>query len=196
MSLQMESINRFDLVHDCQQVFRLLLTALSNPGSWHSYASQAAKFDQHGLWLPLALTLCDLETKFRVVCCATELCREIIFLSNAQQTSMEAADFIFCGKGSDPQQILPQVRSGSFADPHKSATVFVLATSAGNSEQLLSGPGIPEEGLQTVIPEEAVQWLDMRDALNYEYPLGVDIFIVHPQAKLMGLPRTTRRGRS
>jgi alpha-D-ribose 1-methylphosphonate 5-triphosphate synthase subunit PhnH len=55
----------FDDVHNCQETFRLLLQAISNPGDIVAIKDHAKRLQaEHGVMLTLALTLLDKETSF------------------------------------------------------------------------------------------------------------------------------------
>lgn len=197
MQMRMQTRHRFNLVHDCQRMFRLMLAALSNPGRWLDFSDLAECFDSFGLWLPVALTLCDLETHFALVGCSEDLSREISFLTGSRAVSLEEADFVFVGHSSDPGSILQRVRYGSYQDPQKAATVFGLTNPIQGGEELLSlsGPGIAGSHASFSLPLEASRWMRSRASLGLEYPLGIDLFIIDPKARLLGIPRTTKLGR-
>ncbi|MDR1238570.1 MAG: phosphonate C-P lyase system protein PhnH [Treponema sp.] len=99
-----ETIQRkhnFDIIHDAQKMFRILLEALANPGRILDFRPQAARFAGQGRWLAPALTLLDKETGF-FWDGDPETGEEIRFLSGAPQVPLEEADFIFLSQGGAP----------------------------------------------------------------------------------------------
>jgi alpha-D-ribose 1-methylphosphonate 5-triphosphate synthase subunit PhnH len=84
----------FDMVDGTQEVFRLLLDALANPGRPVNFGSQVKQFASNGRWLAPALTVLDNETGFYWNG-SPETAEEIRFLSGAAQVPLEKADFAF-----------------------------------------------------------------------------------------------------
>ena len=62
-----------------------------------------------------------------------------------------------------------------------------------NPDQTLQGPGI-QETRTVLLPTQAWMWLEVRDAMQYEFPCGVDMFFVTPKGEWVGIPRTTKIG--
>jgi phosphonate C-P lyase system protein PhnH len=133
----------FDMVHGAQEVFRILLEALSNPGRVMNIRPYTAQFAGRGRWLAPAVTLLDQGTGFYWDG-DTETGEEIRFLTGAPQVSLEEADFIFLsgggissgenisgpedqGEGPRTARILARIKSGTHLDPHKSALLFIAS---------------------------------------------------------------------
>ena len=63
----MITANEFDLVFDCQQVFKQLMQAMANPGKVFSIGQNSAKLHQpSGSLLAIAMTLVDSRCRFSV----------------------------------------------------------------------------------------------------------------------------------
>ena len=184
---------RFDMVHDCQRLFRLILHAMANPGVWVDYSELTEKFERDCLLMPLLLTLCDTEAGYWLKDCSADLIQEVSMLCGARETSLTNAEFIFTSEDIEPIDILHQARPGSFTDPHESATIIIIISEGTETEEhAISGPGIPPGGRVIKLTSSVLNWLRERREMQYEYPLGVDLLLVHPGGRLLGLPRTTK----
>jgi phosphonate C-P lyase system protein PhnH len=204
------------MVHGTQEVFRLLLEALANPGRVLSLRPQAAQFAGQGRWLAPALTLLDPQTGF-FWDGDHETGEEIHFLSGAPQVSLEEADFVFFSGGAAARiensgaaiqaeafRVLSRVKEGTWLDPHDSALLFITAGtgSAGLSagEQaaaliaepvFLTGPGIPPEGRRIALPAAEAAWCRARDERGFEYPRGVELVFLRDDFSFLALTRKT-----
>jgi alpha-D-ribose 1-methylphosphonate 5-triphosphate synthase subunit PhnH len=196
----MKAKYEFDAVHGAQQVFRLLLEALANPGRLLSLRRHAAQFTENGRWLAPALTLLDNETGFYWDG-PDKTGEEIRFLTGAAPVSPEEADFLFLSAApSGPDgaaDILARVKSGDVENPHDSALLFIAApgqddrrgTAEAYTRAMLSGPGIPEEGRDVDLLPAEVYWLSARDERDFEYPCGVDLVFIREDLSFMAITR-------
>jgi phosphonate C-P lyase system protein PhnH len=116
----------FDMVHGAQEMFRLLLEALANPGRVLNFRHLAARFAGAGQWLAPAVTLLDRGTGFYWDG-DPQTGEEIHFLSGAPRVSPEEADFVFVSGGGQDPGILSRVKGGTHRDPHDSALLFIAA---------------------------------------------------------------------
>jgi len=190
----------FDMGSGTQEVFRLLLDALANPGRLVDLSAHASRFASNGKWLAPALTLLDSETRF-FWDGPSELAEEIRFLSGAVQVPLENADFVFLSLtyvdtrseafGFFTERILSQVKAGTHRDPHDSALIFI--TAGGKADQSLSvnikGPGIPPEGRKVPLSAAEAVWVKARDAQNFEYPRGVEMIFMREDNSLLAITR-------
>ena len=190
----------FDIVAGTQEVFRLLLDALANPGRPIDLSSHARRFTADGQWLAPALTLLDNETGF-FWNGLTEVGEEIRFLSGAAQVSLENADFVFLSSlgteldtnaekaGYEAERILSQVKDGTHRDPHDSALIFIAAGGKAEQPLTLKGPGIPPEGRIILLSTAEAAWIKARDARGFEYPRGVEIIFMREDYSLLAITR-------
>jgi alpha-D-ribose 1-methylphosphonate 5-triphosphate synthase subunit PhnH len=198
-----ETIKRkhsFDMVHGAQEMFRILLEALANPGRVLDFRRQAAGFAGGGRWLAPALTLLDKETGFfwNGDPAAGE---EIRFLTGAPQVPLEEADFVFLSGGTavrnEALRVLSQVKGGTHSDPHDSALLFIAAGTGngdgGNPGEtiVLKGPGIPPEGRTIRLSPGETAWRRARDERGFEYPCGVELVFLREDCSLLALARKT-----
>ena len=217
----MEAIKRkhdFDMVHGAQEVFRILLEALANPGRVLSLRRQAGQFAGQGRWLALAATLLDKGTGFYWDG-DTETGEEILFLTGAPRTALGEADFVFLNRGrnssrknsgglpegagsshagwgrTEAARILEQVKRGSHIDPHLSALLFIAAgegvgETAGET-LALRGPGVPPEGRSIALSPSEAAWCRAREKQGFEYPCGVEFVFLRDDDSILALTRKT-----
>ena len=183
------------MVSGTQEVFRLLLDALANPGRPVNLSSQVSKFASDGVWLAPALTLLDNETSFYWDG-LPEIGEEIRFLSGAAQVPPEKADFVFITSSeinseSKAAQVLSQVNGGTYRDPHNSALIFIAAenTAGENIYADIKGPGIPPEGRSLALSKTEAMWIRARDAQGFEYPRGVELVIMRQDNSIFAITR-------
>ena len=184
------------MVAGTQEVFRLLLEALSNPGRPVNLNVYVDQFKAGGQWLAPALTLLDNECSF-FWDGPSELGEEIRFLSGAAQVPLEDADFIFLstlGRGAEKTEsaaarILSQAKSGTHRDPHDSALIFIASMGQAEQSLALKGPGIPPEGRTVPLSACEAGWIKAREAQAYEYPCGVELIFMREDNSLFAITR-------
>ena len=193
VNLQAKEKHNFDMVSGTQEIFRLLLDALANPGRAVDISTQACKFAANGKWLATALTLLDNECGFYWDGPA-DLGEEIQFLSGSTQLPFENADFVFLSKvgtnsGPMAADILSRAKRGTHLDPHDSAMIVVAAGGKVECPLLLNGPGIPPDGRTVLLSVSEAVWIKERDAQNFEYPCGVEIVFMREDNSLLAITR-------
>lgn len=185
----MNAKHNFDFVMDGQEMFRILLDALSNPGRIKSYAAYAGGFAFAGEWLALATVLLDGEVSYYSNL-APGIKEEIHFLTGCREENAEAADFLLLAETAQPESIFAKIKMGTLTDPHDSATLLIRCQDApADQELLLSGPGIPREGRRLLLSRPEKAWLDERDKQQYEFPCGVDLLFLRPDQTLVAVTR-------
>ena len=186
----------FNTVFDSQKVFRLILEAMANPARAVSIKEYTDKlftaYDCHSMFLAVAMTLLDNEVGFNT-CKNNSLADDIASLTLAKKEKIEEADFVFVCD-SDVKKIksvIKNVKCGTLADPHKSATVIIQNDGEPDCTLVFSGPGIDDHVIiQTtqIIKESLV----LRDTQNYEYPQGIDLLFISGEGELLAIPRLVR----
>lgn len=192
MTKQVQLAYQFDFVHDGQKVFRELLNAMANPGTIKSIALQTAKF--HETYAPLTAlgcTLLDNEEKMYVEK-NPKLSSELHDLTLCKAGELEEADYIFLSSQMNYgslEEIMKNVKKGTYADPQDSATLVILCDEIeGNAGMIIKGPGV--NGKMTVNVQQYVKSIvSIRQGLQIEYPLGIDLVFVTPDGKMMCIPR-------
>jgi alpha-D-ribose 1-methylphosphonate 5-triphosphate synthase subunit PhnH len=203
--------HRFDTVHGAQEVFRILLEALANPGRILNLRSQEEQFAGQGQWLAPALTLLDKETGFFWDGDA-QTGEDMRFLTGAPQVPLEAADFVFLpapgGMASpgapraEADRILSRVKRGAHIDPQDSALLFIAAgerysgeAAAGEAAKepvSLEGPGIPPAGRRIDLAPAEADWCRAREDLGLEYPCGIELIFLRPEGFILAFTRKVR----
>ncbi|MFA1712000.1 phosphonate C-P lyase system protein PhnH [Peribacillus frigoritolerans] len=188
-----------DVVHDIQTVYRKLVTATSRPGTLVVLDREARTLDVQMECLSstilLARTVLDPEVSFKVISKAEEaVSRMINQLTYSKPVDLPEADFIFILHDASEEQMkeaLNKAKVGNLLNPHESAMIIleVPDVSKGDS-MILSGPGIQDESFLSLPNVSA--WLAERNEKNMEFPLGIDMYFVDQQDRLIALPRTTQ----
>lgn len=184
----------FDEIHDCQEAFRQLLRAFSHPGEpvrILPYPDSSGRVTgSRAVLLKLALTLLDKESSF-LSADDGEFSRMVADLTYSGQTAF-LPQFLFVAgtaSGAKMVELLALAASGTLEEPHQSTTLLIAVESiTGESRGLLSGPGI-QGRRSTCLSPYARQWLQARDAMEYEYPTGVDFIFASPDGSCMAIPR-------
>jgi alpha-D-ribose 1-methylphosphonate 5-triphosphate synthase subunit PhnH len=177
-----------------QQVFRVLLQAMSHPGRLYRLPEAVAIPDP----LPCLLhCLADHEVSFCVAGDPVDRTVEALYsLTKCRKAPLEEADYVVViSPVSAPEAIL-QAKRGTPEYPDRGATVICLIEDQANENApapKLGGPGIhPESDCRPGFRglDERV-WRAMAEA-NAEYPLGVDGIFADRDANIMCVPRSTR----
>jgi len=182
----MKSKHDFDMVTGTQEVFRLLLDAIANPGRPVNLSGLIRQFAADGKWLAPALTLLDNECSFYWDG-DPDLGEEIRFLSGASRETLEKADFVFIS--SSGAIILPSLKAGTHRDPHDSAMLFIDAGGTPQTPLALKGPGVPPDGRKLMLSKEEAAWVKAREEQNYEYPCGIEMIFLRDDCSLIAITR-------
>lgn len=181
----------FDLIFHSQQVFRLILEAMSNPAKTVNIKKYADRlYGGSPALLAVAVTLLDNEVSFNT-CGGGALPDDIVSLTFARKENIEDADFIFARAWSDMRDAIENAKCGTLADPHKSATVIVQNDDSTFCRLTLSGPGI--DGQSDILTTQTVKdAIILRDAQCYEYPQGIDLLFISSDGDMLAIPRLTK----
>ncbi|MEL7035905.1 MAG: phosphonate C-P lyase system protein PhnH [Cyanobacteria bacterium J06592_8] len=184
-----------DQVYDAQEIFRILLNALSYPGTYQEICIPLTP--PPGLTLACAaacLTLLDLETSVWLSSGfkadeKTELESWLRFHTGCHFTSNpERADFAIIQTNDHPEP-LSRFRLGTAESPEKSTTLFIQRIAKEQKKLIcINGPGISEER-EIKLPLSLKFVQEWREN-HASYPLGIDVF-VFVENTAIGLPRTT-----
>lgn len=196
----MKASNEFDMVFDCQAVFKDFMNAMARPGTIFNIREQAEKLEcEKGTLLAGALTFLDSRCGC-FVCGEEELREQIQEYTMAKDVKPDEADMILVPAGSGKEKIrelMEKGKSGTLAEPHKSATFLIEVDALGDSckeeavSVTLQGPGIDKE-IRIIVPETCLEWMEERDRQMYEFPCGVDLVFCTGDGQIMGIPRTTK----
>lgn len=188
-----------DVVHDIQTVYRKLVTATSRPGISVVLEREAKTLDVQMECLSstilLALTVLDHEVTFNVIAKEEEeVSRMINQLTYSKPVDLPEADFIFILQDASEEQMkeaLTKAKVGDLFNPHESAMIILEVPDVTKGDSMiLSGPGIQDESFISLPNVSA--WIGVRNEKNIEFPLGIDMYFVDQQDRLIALPRTTQ----
>jgi len=187
-----------DLTHDTQSCFRSLTRALSFPGRIINL-NEANKIrwteEIPSLFILLAQTLMDGESTFSYLGKSDEGARLLSQITYAKETEIERADFIFVEEEEDLIPALERAKRGDLENPQTGATVITRArTLERGNHWIAEGPGIKKP--KDLLLGLTTEWDKVREEINREYPLGVDILLTDQSTHLMALPRTTKLRRA
>jgi len=187
----LERKHDFHTGYDTQAMFRLILTATSNPSREVNIQPFADKlFGPYPHLLAVAMTLLDNEVGY----CVREnsdLTENIAALTLSSEKPLEDADFVFITDPKMLEDAIRCVKCGTLRDPHRSATLVVWSKDESKCALWMTGPGIAGATTwhTTKIARLALQ---ARDAQRFEYPEGIDFLFVSESGMLAAVPRLVR----
>ena len=180
-----------------QKCYRAMLWALCMPGSLQKM--DFAENDRglvSGLPMPVALmsrTLLDEQVSVATAGIESDSwLDEIITATGARKAGIDEADYIIASSVPELAE-LRSVKQGTLLSPEDGATLIIwldekIEGTAGTVE--ISGPGV-EDSATLYISSAMFSLLKHRAAIEFEYPLGFDLFAIGSDSFLMGLPRTS-----
>ncbi|MBZ4665414.1 phosphonate C-P lyase system protein PhnH [Mahella sp.] len=182
----------FDPVFDAQWVYRQLLDAMARPGKICSVLKPPMT--------SIALTLLDNEVTFAIAGRGSaDEERHIRWLTGSSPAPWDRADYIFAeGALEDKQiaEIMHMAKRGSLLRPDESATIILSVEELGKGKQpggyilRISGPGVEHERFCAVKGLSSC-WMRLREIVDAEYPMGIDMIITDEKGEIIALPRTT-----
>lgn len=194
----------FDIVHNTQTIYRKLLDCMARPGKVENIFDVTKSLDNESRISPmleaLALTLIDREVSYAFLPnLDTAGKRYIQWKTFSVEQSISEADYIFIqGLLPDEEisQVMKQVKRGTLADPHVSATLIICVKEISKMAEVgrklsLEGPGIKDKTTIHVAGLSAT-WINERKEVNKEFPIGVDMIFVTEMGDMIAIPRTTR----
>lgn len=194
------TLTTFDEVFDAQQVFRVVLDALSRPGRTFSLTNIDLEVPASlGKCRALvARTLLDHNTSFHIAD-ANQLAEEYIRRTTSSRVAaIEEAEFVFLN-GTSPAYLAELPSSGDLLYPETAATLLLQVAEVSQDpleeclELRITGPGV--ETIQSVyvsgLDRDLIRTIASR---NVEYPLGLDTLLCCDfsvgRTCVVGLPRT------
>jgi alpha-D-ribose 1-methylphosphonate 5-triphosphate synthase subunit PhnH len=184
-----------DPVFDAQSTFRVIMTAMANPGRILDLPDLLPAFTagERGVAAAL-LTLADFETPLWLPPHLRDsaLGRAIRFHTGAPMVEPRAATFaVLSGEGEEPP--LEAFSIGDDRYPDRSATILRVCESlTAPGDVRLSGPGIPgSRTLRVTGPGIDGGFWRALAANHALYPVGVDVLLVCG-LRVVGLPRSCR----
>jgi alpha-D-ribose 1-methylphosphonate 5-triphosphate synthase subunit PhnH len=175
-----------------RQVFRAVLDALARPGQPARLPARSSDAAPPAL-LPL-LALADLGTGIHVLDRADAPASWVDALATATSApvvALERARLVGALRPITPAEV-GALHRGTALAPEEAAllTVAVTDLAGGPARWVLSGPGVP--GRRAISPSGVpAGFLAARAAAVHRYPTGIDVLLVAPDGRLLGLPRST-----
>jgi alpha-D-ribose 1-methylphosphonate 5-triphosphate synthase subunit PhnH len=181
-----------------RQVFRAVLDALARPGAPARLPVTAVPRSSDAAGLPAVLlpilALADLGTGICVLDPADTPTRwgEVLgTATSAPQVPLERARLVAALRPITPAEV-GALHRGTPMAPEDAALVAVpvLGLAGGPRRWLLSGPGVP--GRRAVAPSGVPDgFVSARADVVQRYPSGIDVLLIAPDGRLVGLPRGT-----
>jgi alpha-D-ribose 1-methylphosphonate 5-triphosphate synthase subunit PhnH len=196
----------FDEVFDSQRCFRLLLEAMSRPGTVCRLPSLEYAHTPSGLnpyVLTVLKTLCDNRVRISALVDAQpdgEATEYLRVNTMTPAAGVEEADYVVF-EGSHYSAQFEAVSAGSFEFPETSATALLQVQRIGTPENglggretislLARGPGIADSN-ELCFAGLAPEYIETRNSKCEEYPVGLDVFLLDNEGSLAAYPRSTR----
>lgn len=184
----MEKKYQFNIAGDGQKVFRILLDCLANSGRIANMTEYIEKFPKDGDWYALAATLLDGEVTYYTNG-SEESKQDIEFLTGADSSEVDKADFLFLQEYAEPDGMIPTVKCGTFESPHDSATIVIKAGDEPDTKAVFHGVGVPPEGREVMLSKREIEWIEKRKLVEWEYPCGIDLIFIRNDGTLFAVGR-------
>lgn len=175
---------------DSQRAFRAVLDALARPGQVHRLPVDADPGVPAVLWPTLALA--DLGTGVCLLEPDRRWARVVRAATSAPDVPLERARLVASLRPITGAEVR-RLHRGSAAAPELAAlvSVSVVGVDGGPRRWRLSGPGVP--GTLEVAPAGVPEGLvAARAEAVAGFPAGIDVLLVAPDGRVLGLPRSTR----
>lgn len=180
---------------DDHRCFRLLLQAMSRPGTIFSLPQEAAA-DFNSQLIRLLATILDQQVGFYLIDPDAVLEQLLENRTGARAVAAEEADFLLAPQGNSRGR-LAVARRGEIDFPDQGATILYgvdkLRPEAADGGIRLTGPGI-ENAVYLGVDGLPAEELKQLKEVNAEFPLGIDAIFLDRSGGLACIPRTTRTG--
>jgi phosphonate C-P lyase system protein PhnH len=170
-----------------QQTFRLLMQAMSRPGTIH----QLEQMEHRMPYISVLLTLLDHEVTFAVVGMGID-CEHITMATGARKAPVEEADYVIIDGGDSAGAVI-RAKRGDFRYPEEGATLIYHVKSLQGSDTgvCLMGPGILRQQHIVMDGLSSHEVADIATA-NAGFPTGIDCIFVDDAARVTAVPRSVR----
>ena len=182
-------------IHQDHATFRVILQAMSHPGTTCQLPICESKTGEHAPLIQLLSCLMDNEVSFSIVGDDSgTLATDLSLHTGSVRTEISESDFVIATRGTTSGQ-LSRIKRGTLEYPDGGATLVYLvdeiAEEGGTSE--LSGPGVNGTISPLFAGLSATELRGLRE-INAEYPLGVDAVFLDTNGWIACIPRSTRIG--
>ena len=172
-----------------QRTFRAVLDAFARPGTVHRLPAAPLELVPAAL-LPV-LALADLDTRVCLLGADGDegWADAVATATTAPIVELPAARLVAALRPASADE-LATAPTGSAAAPEEGALVALAVPALdGGAALRLSGPGIA--GVRTIAPQGVPAGLAAARAVA-DFPAGIDVLLIAPDGRLLGLPRSTR----
>ena len=182
-------------IHQDHATFRVVLQAMSHPGTTFRLPVQDSITEEHAPLIQLLSCLMDNEVSFTIVGDdGGPLATDLSLRTGSAQVDIDKSDFVIATGGTMSGQFA-RIKRGTLEYPDGGATLIYLvdniAEDGGAAE--LSGPGVNGTVRPLFIGLSASELRGLRE-INAEYPLGVDAMFLDINGRIACIPRSTRIG--
>lgn len=193
----------FDEVFDSQATFRVLLDSLSRPGKVCQIPLCNYQAPPRGFCPPalsILKTLCDHRVSFSIggAPARAEWIRYLEVNLATPFKIVENADYVLFDGGSYDAGFA-RMNRGSLEFPESSATALLCVmrisqdsddTEGPVCDLVLAGPGVKDKARLSVSGLDPAYAAERQKASRH-FPLGVDLFLVDAEGRVVGIPRTS-----
>jgi alpha-D-ribose 1-methylphosphonate 5-triphosphate synthase subunit PhnH len=175
---------------DSQRAFRAVLDALARPGQVYRLPVDADPGVPAVLWPTLALA--DLGTGVCLLDPDRRWAEAVRATTSAPDVPLEQARLAASLRPITGAEVRRLPR-GSADAPERGAllAVSVAGVDGGSRRWRLAGPGVP--GTREIAPAGVPEGLfEARAEAVAGFPAGIDVLLVAPDGRVLGLPRSTR----
>ncbi len=179
-----------DPVAESQNVFRILLKALSEPGQIHELSQTIQLVQLNQASYAIALTLLDNSTTVWLspALADTKIKQNLAFHCGCKFVA-EPGQAMFAFITAADIEVFSKLATGTDRDPEFSCTAIVQINELNTGVQRIwAGPGIKDH--KKVALDIDQKFWSIRAQKN-EFPRGIDIFFI-AKNQVLGLPRSTR----
>lgn len=173
IEIDIEKINRTN--------FRNCLTAMSRPGKTYPITPL---FDSALQAMASVLLYSEVSYHYNGMLDF----QMVAALTGAQSQSARMADYLFFD--APDTTALQEAKAGTPENPEDGANLLFQCDNVSNGLPVsLSGPGV-DGSLQTELPVDA-DFISALQGVNSNFPIGLDLFFIDCQNRILGIPRTT-----
>jgi len=182
-------------IHQDHATFRVVLQAMSRPGTPCRLPIQESVTGKHAQLIQLLSCLMDNEVSFTIVGDdGGPLATDLSHRTGSARVDIDKSDFVIA-TGGTTSGLSSRIKRGTLEYPDGGATLVYLvdeiAEEGGTAE--LSGPGVNGTVCPLFIGLSASELRGLRE-INAEYPLGVDAMFLDTNGRIACIPRSTRIG--
>jgi alpha-D-ribose 1-methylphosphonate 5-triphosphate synthase subunit PhnH len=188
----------YDPIVDAQRHFRLLLAAMANPGKIEQLAHPklAVPAGWHPVTACIAFALLNADVQFWVDEREQDFIAYLSLNTGSGWSNPDAADFLFF-TSPPTSDFIQKIQTGTPAYPETGATVVLQVekiasiTFQDSLQIMLQGPGVPGER-PLILNASNADFFQEIQAINAEFPLGVDLFLTDAAGNLAAIPRSNQ----